>query len=93
MPSMYVDINDSVDVDIDCEEFLNNCRSSEIEMEVIPWLKRNDYLKECELNEEIIYSPIDHEYMIMISKLNDPLVGTRLSNEELEILKQITDKI
>ena len=29
----------------------------------------------------------------MISKLNNPLVGVRLYNEDLEILKKITDKL
>lgn len=87
MPHFYTD-----DIDIEVDDFMEGCSKSEIE-EVIQWLKDCDYIIDNDVIHENNTSPLDNEYMSMISKLNNPLSGVRLSNEDLEILKHITDKL
>lgn len=86
MPRFHTD-----DIDVEVDDFMEECSKSEIE-EVIQWLKDCDYVTDNDIIN-VNTSPLDNEYMSMISKLNDPLSGVRLSNEDLEILKQITDKL
>ncbi len=87
MPRFYAD-----DIDVEVDDFMEECSKSEIE-EVIQWLKDCNYITDNDIIHENNTSPLDNEYMSMISKLNNPLSGVRLSNEDLEILKHITDKI
>jgi hypothetical protein len=87
MPRFYTD-----DIDVEVDDFMEECSKLEIK-KVIQWLKDCDYITDNDVIHENNTSPLDCEYMSMISKLNDPLVGVRLDNEDLEILKKITDKI
>ena len=87
MPHFYTD-----DIDIEVDNFLEECSTSEIKA-VIQWLKDCNYITDNDVIHENNTSPLDDEYMSMISKLNNPLSGVRLSNEDLEILKHITDKL
>ena len=87
MPTFYTD-----DLDIEIDEFLDELSDIEIE-EVIQWLRDTNYINDTDIIQESQLSPLDNEYMSIISKLNNPLVGARLSNEDIAILKQIADKI
>lgn len=86
--STYVD----VDIDIDVEEFLDECGSYEIE-EVIEWLVGNDYIKSTQVTDNGNMSLGDIEYLNIINKLTDPMVRFRLSEEELYAIQQISDKL
>ena len=85
-----VTTNVNVDVDVEIDEFLEELSDSEIE-EVIEWLSDNGHIKSTDLIPN--YSLVDEEYMSMINKLNDPLIGSRLSLEDLDKIKRITNKL
>ena len=87
MPRFYTD-----DLDIEVDDFMQELGDADID-EVIQWLRDCNYLKEEDIIVEPTLSPLDHEYISLISKLNSPLVGARLSIEDLEMLKQIVYKI
>ena len=44
-------VNVYIDVDVDIEDFLDECTTSEIE-EIMDWLKENDYTIQRNLNQE-----------------------------------------
>lgn len=81
-----------VDVDIDVDEFLDECDESEIN-QIITWLIDSEYIVNIQKIENSNLSLCDIEYMSMINKLNDPLIGSRLSLEDLEKIKRITNKL
>ena len=81
-----------VDVDIDVDEFLDECDESEIN-QIITWLIDSEYILNIQKIENSNSSICDIEYMSMINKLNDPLIGSRLSLEDLEKIKRITNKL
>ena len=81
-----------VDVDIDVDEFLDECDESEIN-QIITWLIDSEQILNIQKIENSNSSICDIEYMSMINKLNDPLIGSRLSLEDLEKIKRITNKL
>lgn len=85
-----VDIDVYVDVDVD--EFLDECISSEID-EIIEWLVDNKYIKSTQVIDYSNISLGDKEYINIISKLTDPMVRFRLSEEDLYAIQQISDKL
>jgi hypothetical protein len=87
MPRFYTD-----DLDIEVDEFMEELGDADIE-EVIQWLRDTNHINDIDIIQEPQLSPLDNEYMSIVSKLNSPLVGARLSNEDIAILKQIADKI
>jgi len=86
--SQFVD----VDVEIDVDEFLDACSTHEIN-EVVEWLQNGDYIKMSHLINDSRMSMGDLEYIKIINKLTDPMVRFRLSEEEMCILQQISDKL
>lgn len=86
--STYVD----VDVDIDVDEFLDECSSDEIK-EIIEWLTDSDYIKSYDVIDGDNMNLHDLEYINIVNKLTDPMVRFRLSEEDLDTLKQIADKL
>ncbi len=87
MPRFYTD-----DLDIEVDEFMEELGDADID-EVIQWLRDTNYINDTDIIQEPQLSPLDNEYMSIVSKLNNPLVGARLSNEDIAILKQIVNKI
>jgi len=85
-----VDIDVYVDVDVD--EFLDECISSEID-EVIEWLVDSEYIKPTQVIDDENISLGDKEYINIISKLTDPMVRFRLSEEEMCAIQAISDKL
>jgi len=79
-------------VDIDVDNFLDACSSSEIN-EVIDWLIDSDYIQPTQVIEDEKMSLGDIEYIKIISKLTDPMVRFRLSEEEICTIQQISDKL
>jgi hypothetical protein len=82
----------NIEVDVDVDEFLNECDESEIN-QIITWLIDSEYILNIQKIENSNSSICDIEYMSMINKLNDPLIGSRLSLEDLEKIKRITNKL
>ena len=87
MPRFYTD-----DLDIEVDDFMEELGNADIE-EVIQWLRDTNHINDTDIIQEPQLSPLDNEYMSIVSKLNSPLVGARLSNEDIAILKQIVNKI
>jgi hypothetical protein len=87
-----IEVDVDVDVDIDVNEFLDECVSSEID-EVIEWLIDSDYIKSTQVVDDSNMSLGDKEYINIISKLTDPMVRFRLSEEDLYAIQQISDKL
>jgi len=85
-----VDATVNVGIDVKIDEFLEELTDPEIE-KVIEWLSDNGHIKSTDLFST--YSLVDEEYMSMIDKLNDPLIGSRLSLEDLEKIKRIVNKL
>ena len=85
-----VDATVNVGIDVKIDEFLEELTDPEIE-KVIEWLSDNGHIKSTDLIPT--YSLVDEEYMSMIDKLNDPLIGSRLSLEDLEKIKRIVNKL
>jgi hypothetical protein len=81
-----------VDVDIDVDDFLEACSSNEIN-EVIDWLIDCEYIKQNQVIENGKMSLGDIEYTKIISKLTDPMVRFRLSEEEIIAIQQISDRL
>lgn len=87
MPSLNVDISDYVDIDVD--EFLDRCDSSEIE-EVIEYLQENNHLIGNQRVLDGQRNLFDIEWEETLSKLAS--ARTRLTNEEEEIIKNIAKR-
>jgi len=85
-------IDVDVDVDIDVDEFLDECDDSDIN-QIISWLIDSDYILNTQKCGNSDLSICDIEYMDMINKLNNPLIGSRLSLEDLEKIKRIVNKL
>jgi hypothetical protein len=81
-----------VDVNLDVDEFLDECSSDEIK-KVIEWLTDSDYIKSYDVIDGDNMNLHDLEYINMVNKLTDPMVRFRLSEEDLSTLKQIADKL
>lgn len=87
MPSLNIDISDYVDIDVD--EFLDRCDSSEIE-EVIEYLQENNHLIGNQRVLDGQRNLFDIEWEETLSKLAS--ARTRLTNEEEEIIKNIAKR-
>lgn len=75
-------------VDVDIDEFLNECSPKEIK-EVIEYLKDEDYIPDFDLSQKDIKQiTYDQElFYKMIGKLSNCYL--RLSPEDLDVLKEI----
>ena len=76
--------------DISASEFLDACVLSDI-IEVIDWLVEQGYIKPGQVYGKMSLG--DKEYLNIISKLTDPMVRFRLSEEDLYAIQQISDKL
>jgi hypothetical protein len=88
-----VSVEIDVDVSVEVDEFLNECLPHEIE-EILEWLIDTKYIKPTQLiHDEENISLGDLEYLKIMSKLIDPMVRFRLSEEDLCTIQQISDKL
>ena len=78
--------------DISASEFLDACVLSDI-IETIDWLVEQGCIKPGQVFGRAHLSPGDKEYINIISKLTDPMVRFRLSEGDLDTLKQVSDKL
>jgi hypothetical protein len=78
--------------DISSSEFLDACVLSDI-IEAIDWLVEQGCIKPGQVFGHAHLSLGDKEYINIISKLTDPMVRFRLSEEEICALQQISDKL
>lgn len=76
--------------DISASEFLDACVLSDI-IEVIDWLVEQGCIKPGQVYGKMSLG--DKEYLNIISKLTDPMVRFRLSEEDLYAIQQISDKL
>jgi hypothetical protein len=75
-----------ISVDVDVEEFLDDCNKGEIE-EVIQWLIESDWIKPTQVEEGNV---MDIEWFNTVSKLHT--LRQRLTVEEEELIKSIVNK-
>jgi hypothetical protein len=75
-----------ISVDVDVEEFLDDCNKGEIE-EVIQWLVDSDWIKPTQVEEGNV---MDIEWFNTVSKLHT--LRQRLTVEEEELIKSIVNK-
>jgi hypothetical protein len=78
--------------DISASEFLDECILSDI-IETIDWLVEQGYIKPGQVFGNGKLSLGDKEYINIISKLTDPMVRFRLSEEDLYAMQTISDKL
>jgi len=85
MPTFYTE-----DLDIEVDEFLDDCDSNEIQ-EVIQWLKDSDYLPQNVATSESQQSFQDEEFDGALMNL----VGNRfkLSTEDEKVIMAISNKV
>jgi len=77
MPEIEVNVDQSIDVDVNVEDFLDACSESEIE-EVIEWLSENDY--KLTINDDA-----NKDLVKLISVIS-------LTTEDEILIKQIANK-
>ena len=85
MARVYID----TDVDIDVDDFLEECSEYEIE-EVIKWLNHNDYLSHSAINERS-KNLMDLEWDKAIDKLHSNRI--QLTPSEEEFIKTISNRL
>jgi hypothetical protein len=86
MPRFYTDVEAEVDVDID--EFLSSCDSSDIE-EIIEYLIEDGCIK----NSAVVKgntSIMEEDFIKQCHELSDAYM--QISNEDIEIIEQIYKK-
>jgi hypothetical protein len=66
MPSILVNVDTEIDVDVEVNDFLEDCSDYEIE-EIISWLKDKDYLKNTDTDRQVCATEL--EYMEALDKL------------------------
>lgn len=86
--------NENIDIDIDitASEFLDECFDDDIE-ELIDELEYRGYLKNPIRTKPEDNSFDDSEWSKMINILSNPFARLKLSNEDIETIKTITDKL
>jgi hypothetical protein len=52
MPSILVNVDTEIDVDVEVKDFLDDCDTSEID-EVIDWLKDNKHIKDTHIDRQV----------------------------------------
>ena len=52
MPNILVPVDTEIDVDVNVQDFLEDCSDYEIE-EAIDWLKDKDYLKNTDIDRQV----------------------------------------
>lgn len=77
-------------VDIDVEEFVDNCRSREIE-ELVDYLRTEGHLEDHKNATTESMSVLDLEWAEVIDKISGR-ARLRLTNEEEEIIKKIANR-
>ncbi len=77
------------DVEVDVDEFLDDCDSHEIE-EVIKWLNYNDYLRTSTIFEQN-KNLMDLEWDKAITKLHSSRI--QLTPTEEELIKSIANRL
>ena len=78
--------------DISASEFLDACVLSDI-MEVLDWLVKQGCIQPGQIFGRSRLTLADKEYINIISKLTDPMVRFRLSEEDLVTIQNISDKL
>jgi hypothetical protein len=81
-----------VDIDISASDFLDECSNEDI-IELVDELEDRGYLKNIERTNPKFNSLDDDEWNKIILKLSNPFARLILSNEDTELIKQISDKL
>lgn len=79
----------STEIDIDVDEFLSECTTSE-KKELIEALQEDGWLVKEKVTQEHNMSLLDEEWLTVTSKLNT--LRLRLSPEEEELIKEIVNR-
>jgi F0F1-type ATP synthase epsilon subunit len=87
MPSILVQIDTEVDVEVEVNEFLDDCNTSEIE-EVIDWLKENRHIKDTHSDRQVCAAEL--EFIEALDKLYTK--WNALSKEEESFIINISKR-
>lgn len=79
----------STEIDLDVDEFLSECSSSEIK-ELIECLQEDGYIRKESIIEEDSMNLLDEEWLTVTNKLNT--LRLRLSVEEEQTIKDIINR-
>lgn len=79
----------STEIDIDVDEFLSECTTSE-KKELIEALQEDGWLVKEKVTQEHNISLLDEEWLTVTNKLNT--LRLRLSPEEEELIKEIVNR-
>lgn len=68
MPSILVNVDTEIDVDVEVNDFLEDCDNSEIE-EIVDWLQNNGHLRETSVDKSAEVCVTEAEFMNALDKL------------------------
>lgn len=68
MPNILVNVDTEIDVDVEVNDFLEDCDNSEIE-EIVNWLQNNGYLRETSVDKSTEVCATEAEFMNALDKL------------------------
>lgn len=68
MPNILVNVDTEIDVDVEVNDFLEDCDNSEIE-EIVDWLQNNGHLRETSVDKSTEVCATEAEFMNALDKL------------------------
>jgi len=83
-------ITETVDIDIDVDDFLFDCSEKE-RNEAVKWLKINNYLTNLELELRPTNSILHENFMEVVAKIANNYY--QLTNEEQELIEKISKRL
>jgi hypothetical protein len=89
MPSILVNVDTEIDVDVEVNDFLEDCDNSEIE-EVVCWLQNNGHLRETSVDKSAEVCATEAEFMNSLDKLYTK--WNMLSKEEEDFILNVSKR-
>lgn len=89
MPSILVNVDTEIDVDVEVNDFLEDCDDSEID-EIVDWLQNNGHLRENSVDKITEVCATEAEYMEALDKLYTK--WNVLSKEEEQFILNIAKR-
>lgn len=89
MPSILVNVDTEIDVDVEVNDFLEDCDDSEID-EIVDWLQNNGHLRETSVDKITEVCATEAEYMEALDKLYTK--WNMLSKEEEQFILNIAKR-
>ena len=87
MPNILVQVDTEVDVDVEVNDFLEDCDEYEIE-QVIDWLKDKEHLKNTDIDKQVCVAEL--EFIEALDKIYTK--WNMLSKEEIDFIINISKR-